>query len=234
MTTLLLATLLLSAQADAQADAAIDAFKKAYATDSSADRAAAAAQLGKTPHAKTLSILKGLLTKDEATVRAAAARALGTFEDHRKEALVALLNALSPNAREPGALAAVLDAIGKVGDASAAPAVHRYFDERDPRVAQSSYEATGAIGSAGSVDPLIEYLKKLEQKAVSRPGNVDANPNGNGVIVSGDYALRQRAEKLIPEVNKALARITGQNFMSAKDWQAWWSQNRATFKPNKP
>jgi HEAT repeat protein len=232
MTTLLLA---LALQADeAAADAAIDAFKKATSSASAADRAAAALQLGRTPHPKTLAVLKGLLGKDEAVVRSAAARALGGFEDHRKEAAVALLNALGPNAREPGALAAILEAIGKVGDASNAPTLHRFFDEREPMVARASYAATAQIGSPASVDPLIEYLKKLETKAVAKPGSVDANPNGSGVIVSGDYALRQRAEKLIPEVNQALAKITGQAFGTAKDWQAWWSRNRAGFKPNKP
>ena len=217
-------------QDDADAEAAIKQFKAGYASGSAVDRATAVALLGRTEHDKTLALLKGLLTKDEAPVRAAAARALGDFQNHKKDALTALMNSLAPNGNEKGALPSILEAVGKVGDAGVLATVHRFFEERDPLVAQAALGAVARIGSAQSVDPLIEQLKKLEQKAVTKPGSVDANPNGNGVIVSGDYALRQRAERLIPVVQKTLQAVTGQDLAASKDWQAWWNQNKATFK----
>ena len=42
--------------------------------------------------------------------------------------------------------------------------------------------------------------------------------------------IEQRAQELIPAINKALNEITHESNGSAETWSAWWAKNKATFK----
>ena len=56
---------------------------------------------------------------------------------------------------------------------------------------------------------------------------------GTTVTVRSDDSPVKRAQELIPAVNKALNEITREANASAETWSAWWSKNKATFKPLK-
>lgn len=61
------------------------------------------------------------------------------------------------------AQAAILEALGALGDEAALARVHSSFRERDARVAQAAIEATGVLRSAGSIEPLLALLRDLEK-----------------------------------------------------------------------
>jgi len=188
-------------------------------------------------HLKTLARIVPLLTADAPPVRCAAAKGLGAFRDSRKKAVPALVAALGPNSQDPTVLAAILETLGKIGDASALPPIHKLFDEKDSRTAKAALEAAAGIGSSGSVDALLDQLKKLERQAKEdTTGGVNSGVGGQGgqnYNVPADDTARRRAQELLPVVNKTLQAITREKHGSYAEWQGWWARNRAQFKAEK-
>jgi HEAT repeat protein len=232
----LMFALALLGQDDKAVEEALEAFKGAIKSNSEAERCTAVVELAKVQHPKTLSRLSPFLTSDGTTVRIAAAKGLAAFVDHKKQAVTALVNALGgPNVKEFDVQVAILDSIGKLGDASALPALHRLFDEKEAKVAKAAVVAAGAIGSAGSVDPLIELLKKLEKvlKADTSGAVGYSTPNGYTVPAGAEEQNRKRATELKPVVDKALQDITKERQGTAQDWATWWAKARASFKASK-
>lgn len=227
-------TAALPAQDDKAVEEALERFKVAYRSASEAERAAAVADLAKVPHPKTLALLTPLLTADGTTVRVAAARGLGGFAALRKAAVPALTGALQPNSKEPDVQAALLEALGRLEDESALPMVHKYVEDRDVKVAKAALLAAGQIRSASSIPILIEQVKRLERFARIKEGSIDAGNVGGYNIPSGEDQNKKRAEELLPVTLKALQNLTCQKFVSSKEWQVWWSENRATFRVEKP
>lgn len=235
MISLILALALLG-QDDKAAEEALEAFKGAVKSNSEADRCAAVTDLARVQHPKTLSRLVAFLTADGTTVRIATAKGLAAFVDQKKQAVTALVNALGgPNAKEYDVQVAILDSIGKLGDAAALPALHRLFDEKESKVAKAAVQAAAAIGSAASVDPLIEVLKKLEKvlKADTSGAVGYSTPNGYTVPAGSEEQNRKRATDLKPAVDKALQDITRERQGTAQDWAAWWAKAKSSFKPSK-
>jgi HEAT repeat protein len=232
----LLFALSLIGQDDKAADEALETFKNAIKSNSEADRSTAVADLAKVQHAKTLSRLVPFLTSDVTTVRIAAAKGLGSFVDHKKPAVSALVNALGgPNAKEFDVQTAILEAIGKLGDASTLPALHRLFEEKESKVAKAAVGAAAAIGSSTSIEPLIELLKKLEKvlKADTSGAVGYSTPNGYTVPAGAEEQNRKRATELKPAVDKALQDLTKERHGTAQDWSTWWAKAKPTFKAAK-
>ena len=225
-------------QDDKAVDDAIDAFKIAIKSPSDADRVTAVNDLAKVHHAKTLARLAALLTTDGPTVRIAAAKGIAGFSELKKQAASALAGALGPNSKETTVHAALYEALGKLEETSALPVLHRGFEEKEAVVAKSAIQATGNVGSAASIDPLIAYLAKQEKIQKSPGGSVDftaPTPGGGGNVTvrSGDENPGKRAAELIPAINKALNEITHESNGSADTWGAWWAKNKGSFKPFK-
>ena len=227
-------------QDDKAAEDALDAFKTAYKSTSEADRVAAVNELAKVHHAKTLSRLSALLTTDGPSVRLASAKGIAGFAELKKPAASSLSGAMGANAKETTVHAGLYDALGKLEEPTSAPVLHRGFDEKETVVAKAAVQASGQVGSAASIDPLIDLLRKSEkiQKAASG-GGVDFSTPGTGgtggpnFTVRGDDSPAKRAQELIPVINKALTDITRESNGSSETWGAWWAKNKATFKPFK-
>ena len=222
-------------QDDKAADEAVDAFKTAIKSTSEADRVAAVNELAKVHHLKTLARLGGMLTADGPTVRIAAAKGLSSFVELKKQAVSALAGSLSSNSKETTVHSALYEAIGKLEEPAALPVLHRGFDEKETVVAKSAIQATGTVGNAASIEPLITLLAKQEKIQKSPGGSVDftaPTPGGGGNVTvrSGDENPGKRAAELIPVINKALNEITRESNGSAETWGAWWAKNKATFK----
>jgi HEAT repeat protein len=227
-------------QDDKAADEALEAFKTAYKSTSEADRVAAVNELAKVHHPKTLGRLAALLSIDGPSVRLAASKGISGFTEFKKPAVSALSGAMAPNARETTVHAGLYEALGKLEEPTSVPVLHRGLEEKETVVAKAAVQATGQVGQAASIDPLIDLLKRLEkiQKSGSG-GGVDFTTAGTGgaagqnFTVRGDDSPVKRAQELIPVINKALTDITHESNGSYETWNAWWSKNKATFKPFK-
>jgi HEAT repeat protein len=230
----LLAAAALAGQDDKAVEEALERFKIAYRSASEAERAGAVAELAKVPHPKTLARLAPLLTTDGNTVRIAAARGLGGFSDLRKATVPLLTGALQPNSKEADVQAAILEALGKLEDESALPSVHKYVEDRDVKVAKAALLAAGQIRSASSIPILIEQVKRMERFVRIKDGTIDAGNVGGYNVPSGEDQNKKRAEELLPPTLKVLQELTRQKFTSSKEWQVWWSENRTTFRVEKP
>lgn len=225
-------------QDDKAAEEALDTFKTAFKSTSEADRVAAVNDLAKVAHVKTLARLSGLLTTDGPTVRIAAAKGISTFSALKKQAAAILANVLAPNSKDPTVHAALYEALGKLDEPSALPAIHRGFEEKDASVAKAAIQAAGHVASVSSIDLLIALLAKLEKMQKGGGGGVDFTapvPGGSGgsVTVRSDDNPGKRAQELIPVVNKALQEITRESNGSSDTWSTWWAKNKGTFKPAK-
>ncbi|HEV3027996.1 MAG TPA: hypothetical protein VG457_10515 [Planctomycetota bacterium] len=226
-------------QDDKAAEEALEAFKTAYKSTSEADRVAAVNELAKVHHAKTLTRLSSLLTADGPSVRLAAAKSIAGFVELKKPAAASLAAAMSANAKETTVHAGLYEALGKLEEPTSLRVLHAGFEEKETVVAKAAIQATGLVGSAASIDPLIDLLKKLEkiQKA-GAGGGVDFTTSGTGAggqnfTVRSDDSPVKRAQELIPVINKALTDITRESNGSSETWGAWWAKNRGTFKPFK-
>jgi HEAT repeat protein len=239
---MLTATLLLalavvpSLQDDKAAEEALDAFKTAYKSTSEADRVAAVNDLAKVRHAKILTRLATLLSSDGPSVRLAAAKGLTGFTDLKKPAAAALAGAMPANAKEATVHAGLYDALGKLEEPASVPTLHRGFEEKETSVAKAAVLASGQVGSAASIDPLIALLGKLEKIQKAGGGGVDFSTPGTGGTSGQNFTVRsddspaKRAQELIPAINKALNEITHESNGSSETWSTWWAKNRGTFK----
>jgi HEAT repeat protein len=110
--TALLLTLAMALADDAEA---LDKFKADIKGKDGAGRSAAVEELAKTKSAKVCAKLSSLLTTEVGEVRIAAAKGLGE-QDDKKHAVPYLLAAVPPNAKELPVLAAIIAALGKLGE----------------------------------------------------------------------------------------------------------------------
>jgi hypothetical protein len=223
-------------QDDKAAEEALDAFKTAYKSTSEADRVAAVNELAKVHHSKTLARLAALLSADGPTVRLAAAKGISGFSELKKPAAASLAGAMGANSKETTVHAGLYDALGKLEEPASLPTLHRGFDEKETSVAKAAVQATGQVGSASSIDPLIALLTRLEKIQKAGGGGVDFSTPGTGGTTGQNFTVRsddapaKRAQELIPAINKALNEITHESNGSSETWTAWWAKNKATFK----
>ena len=241
MTYCLAMVLAVAAQDDKEAEKAateaLDQFQKAYkGTDE--ERKTAVDELAKVQHPKIASKLGSILAgSTPSPVRVNAARALGGWTENKKAATTALANSIPANAKEPGVLSQVFEAIGKLQDPSAVPLLVRYFEDKDLNLAQNAVFWTGRVGSGLGIDPPIGVLTRNEKAAKPAGAAIGVAANGTnpnqagGVVVSGSNsnAQRDRAMALVSAANTALQQITKENLTTADAWSSWWSKNKATF-----
>jgi hypothetical protein len=222
---------------DKTADQALDAFKTAYKAQAEADRASAVSKLAETVHAKTLTRLTVILTSgDGPTVRTAAARGIGTFTALKSKAAAALGASFPVCAKDPPVQAAILQALGFLGDPSALPLIHRSFEEKEPAVVKAALAAAAELKNPGSIDPLIAFLGKTEKnhKAKSGSGTNVALPSGNlSVNAAKPEDLLKILQEYMEATNASLQTISEQNLNTSTEWQIWWTRNKGTFKPAK-
>lgn len=234
MTTLLLA-LMLALGDDAEA---LEKFKTDVKGKDAAGRAAAIDELAKTKSPKICAKLASMLTNEVVEVRCAAAKGLGTQED-KKRAIPLLTAAVTPNAKEPLVLAAIVSALGKLGDEAGAAEINKHIAHENLDVAKAAVEAAGEIRSASSFDPLIKAMKECEETLKPRDKNNGGGFGGGrfggpGGNMQNFREMRERAQMLKPEIQKVLVAMAKVNCQDAQDWELWWKENRLKYKPEKP
>ena len=234
MTTLLLA-LALALGDDAEA---LEKFKTDIKGKDAAGRAAAIDELAKTKSPKVCAKLASMLTNEVVEVRCAAAKGLGV-QDDKKRAIPLLAAAVAPNAKEPLVIAAIVSALGKLGDEAGAAEINKHVSHENLDVAKAAVEAAGEIRSASSFDPLIKAMKECEETLKPRDrqngggfgGGRFGGPGGN---MQNFREMRERAQMLKPEIQKVLVAMAKVNCQDAQDWELWWKENRAKYKPERP
>jgi hypothetical protein len=237
---LLILALVLSDDAEA-----LDKFKADMKGKDAAGRSAAVEELGTTKSAKVCAKLASLLTTEVGEVRIAAAKAVGEQED-KKHAVAYLLASLPPNSKEPTVLAAILAALGKLGEESGVADVNKHVADESLDVAKAAVESAGEIKSATSFEPLIKSLKECED--VLKPRDKNAPGGGFGGRLAGGplgragannnsglsyKEMRDRATALKPEILKVLVSMAKINCQDSADWENWWKEHRGTWKPEK-
>jgi len=217
--------LTIPASDEKEIDEAIQKFKTEMKSPEIPTRVQAVVELGRTQHEKTLRALGACLTIDDKSVRTAAARALGGFQEKKAKAAVALAEALAPNSREPDVQIAIFSALRDLHEGAALATAYRYLDDKNGKVAESAIGVTAAIHSRDSIDPLIKVLKKALGAGDGVYGGA-----GGGYDVPADETLKERARLMETAVNKALASITGERYSGPKEWETWWKKNAGTFR----
>jgi HEAT repeat protein len=227
----LLAGLLAARAADdnKEAEEAMQRFKKGMANPSAPARAAAVADLARTPFEKGALALGNLLGSDADAVRIAAAEGLGNFHDYKKVATPLLLAGLNANAKDPKVMEAIFKGLGKLGDDTALPTVHQYFDEKEADVANSALMCAAEIRNISSIDLMITLMKKYEKidEQAKKGGG------GYGVPYGGQDPKGKLAKDVLPTIIKALQSITHEKWATTKEWEIWWNRYKATFKIDK-
>lgn len=230
-------TMALALGLDPETEAALKAFAKDYASPAAIVRAAAVTDLAKLRNSTTRAKLGSLLGVDEEAVRIAAAEGLGEFTEEKDKVALLLINAVSSNAKLFRAEAAILAALGRLGDESALPVLHQSFDSKDPKdtdyaVAKAALKAAGALRSRESMDPLIELAKRCEKVLKGGGGKNSGKAGAAAVGLGGGTTDPQtlRAKALGPAILKALQAITKEKWVSLTEWEIWWERHKATFK----
>ena len=229
----ILALALLGPQEDKEAADAIAKFKAEMKNPSTPARAAAVSELGRIQHQKTLNAILPWLHQDAGEVRKSAAAALGAFIDYKKVALPSLLAAITPNQKEAMVLESIFLSVGKLGDETTLPTVHKYCDDKDPKVAKAALAAVGQIRKLQSIDFIIDLMKRLE-KYLPEPGGDTGGVGGVNIPGGGgDDPNRTRAREVIPACIATLKVITKESWPSSKEWQLWWAKKKGSFSLDK-
>jgi HEAT repeat protein len=227
--------------AQPDADAALKAFKEAYvkAGKDAGARAAAARELGKTPHLKTYKALAQLLQGDGTgqetnEVRIAAADTIG-----------ASFKAIPGAWASPAAVAKLRDrkitdvrvasarAVADVAQKQGLPTLQALADDKPFEMAKEAVLGLGKIPDRSSVPLLIKLLREVERVPEDEivPG-LPFHGLGAGGAVVDDARAEQRARRqiLLEPVLGTLGRLTGQGFRTYKEYHAWWSKNSGSFR----
>lgn len=236
----MLTTILLLAAAlgdEAAAVSALEAFKKAPGPKDPGARAAAVAELAKTDHPKVAAKLGAVLLGDVPEARVAAARGFALQLEDRKKSVQLLLAGAVPNAKYSVILIPLVESLGILGEEAGAPEVNKHLQHENAELAKAAVEAAGRIKSPTSMDPLIKALKEADELLKPR----DPNQPGFGrdpfarMDRAGTNPREQRAlaREMQPLLKKALVDITAVQCQDGKDFEAWWKENKASFKPKK-
>lgn len=219
--------LLLAAADDKEADAAVARFRQAYRSPQPAARAAAVSELSRVPHDRTLKAIVPLLTSDVPQVRAEAAKGLGAFAGHKKVAVPMLLSALGPNQKEPLVRCAIYQGLGQLNDDMAFAEVVRGFRAERADVAKAAIAAAGKMRRKEGIDVLIELSKDIQEwikKKQSGGYRDDQNQLGD------ENQQKGRLQDIQKQVIASLQEISREKWISAQEWEIWWSRRKATFE----
>ncbi|HTF57776.1 MAG TPA: HEAT repeat domain-containing protein [Planctomycetota bacterium] len=214
------------AATDEEAEAALAAFKKAMASDLPSSQIAALKEVSRVRHEKVIRAMVTYLRASNPDVAANAALQVAEL-DHPLSA-ESLLAAISPNEKRPVALAAIFSALGKLGyESASAPLVKlldRSSDDDWKKVLEEAFNAIGRIGSAGAVDPLLDWRRKN--------GGIPGGGGGGRRFGGGGGAGEVGGAKLRAACDRALKSITGGDEETTADWEKWWRANKAELQAN--
>jgi len=225
----------------ADPDTVLKEFKVAYskAGKSERDLAEAVRGLGRAPHSKTMLVLAQVLLGDGSgqetpDVRIAAAETIGA-------SYKAVPNSWKPLATVAGIrdkkIAEVrISSVKAMGQLAAPPslrALQNFVDDKPFEMAKEAVDALAKIPDRSSVPLLIKLLREVERVVEDEivPG-LPFHGVGIGGVVIDDARIEQieRRKVLYNPTLDTLKALTGQEFISFKDYQKWWSKNASSFK----
>lgn len=213
MIPLLLALAIQDLPTDKDADEAVRKFKEAVADAGEDGQIQALRDALQVKHERVVRALAPFLSSGSEKGRIALALALGDVDlPASAEVLVA---GLSPNTKTPSVLAAAASSLGKLGWESSTPALHDLVRKvADPEIRKAIPDilaALGQIGSAGSVDPLVDLLTKVTGQKKNPWPNTD---------------------EIAKAARDALRAITGGDASKRLEFEDWWRANKAALVSN--
>ncbi len=205
---------------DKEVDAAIERFKASYRNESATARSLAVAELCKTPHERTLARVAPMLTGEVKDVRIAAAKGLGGFVDYKKQVMPILIGSIAPNDKEPDVVAAIFEGLGILKDENSLPTIHKFFEDKDSKIANAAIAAAGAIRHVSSIDPIIELVKEYEKNAKA------VSAGGAAGLPAADDKKKKLAQAVLPATVKAMKAITKEKWSTTGEWVIWWGRRK--------
>ncbi len=203
--------LLLCALLQADPEETLRTLKAALGKEDAAGRLAAVQKALETPHERVIRAVGELLASETEELRIGAAVALAET-DHPVSPEV-LLRALAPNERRPEVVAALCAALAELGWQSACPALEGLLKRAGVaevrEILPPVLEALGQLGSASSIDPLLDLLRLFE--------------GPRRAPWKGEAELRRKADA-------ALQAITGYAGRNSRDVEDWWKANRGSLQ----
>jgi HEAT repeat protein len=226
--------------ADQESDEALKAFAKAYNNPNASARATAVSSLSQTRTIPIMSKLAEILGADEAPVRIAAAKGLGDFTENKPKAAAALTEGLAVNAKEYDVAAAILVALGTLGDETGLAVIHQHFSSKDSKdkdhlIAKAAIQAAGLARNRESIHVLLDLAKELEKaEGTNTNSNSKASKSTGGGVRGvpgggGSNPQKDRAKALHPLIVKALQTIAKEKWATIKEWEVWWERHQANF-----
>lgn len=194
----------------------LEAFRLAYKGGAESGRSAAVGLLTKHPCAKSVDALSPMLTAETDAVRIAAAKVLGGFD--LPKAVEAVAAAVPPNTQRHEVLEALAKALEsldwELGAETLNPILPKHHDKDVLETLHVVVPVLGKLGSASSVEPLIQLLQHAE--------NEGKRVRAAGVRAAGNPKMLA----LETPIRKALQEITGGSEATADKWDDWWKANR--------
>ncbi len=195
---------------------ALDVFRAGLRSASPAARAQAAMELARHKCPKAVAGLASLLTADVDSVRIAAAKSLGSFDDPK--AVDAVAGAVAVNAQRHEVLEAMAKALEdldwEAGALQLNPLLAKHHDKDILETLHVVVPVLGKLGSMSSVEPLITLLEHAESE-------------GKRVRAAGIRAAgNPKMAALETPIRKALQDITGGSQGTGDKWDDWWKANR--------
>ncbi len=219
-------------QAEAEAKKRVEEFKaKAKTCKSNDDFVLALEGLGDVPHAVVLAELKKWATRPAPDLQIAAGKEIAKFKKDVKAAQFLIQVA---RVEKVGDVAAnFYKSAGATGARAAAKDLNPVLVYKDIKpelipAAKGAIEATALFKSKDSIDPLIALLGELE-KEKTEAEKAAQQPTVGG-IPQDDKSKPQRHKELLDPAIKAIKAVTGEKFMTAKEYTKWWSKNKQFFK----
>ncbi|MHC4607678.1 MAG: HEAT repeat domain-containing protein [Planctomycetota bacterium] len=193
------------------AERAVEAYKEAIKDPWAPKRVEAARVALQTHHEKVIRAVGDALLHDTEQVKKGVAGQLGHV-DHPVSVDV-LAASIEANREAPEVLKLIAQSLGRLKWEKGAKPLHallkRHGEEHIRKILPQVISALGVIGSASSVDPLIDFLRVTEGR---KPW-----PEINDLKHRTDLALRS---------------ITSGDRKEAKDWVKWWRKNRKELQAN--
>lgn len=145
-------------------------------------------------------------------VPAATVDALGKFRGIA-QASQTLINVVPSYKANPYMHERIIAAIGKIGHESALPFFMEPLNGKDPNAAFAAVKAIGDFPPTLALDVLFREWDRMEK----------ARPNASDQI-------KPVLDKAQPEALKQIQRISGEKYISMKEFQIWWSRRGEQFK----
>lgn len=233
----------LCAQEDAALKQAVrkfqdDFYRSGAKTD---EKIAAVVELARFRSPSIVKHLSPLLIRDSLQVRIVVARELARFQgvDGADDALLGALRAranLAPKMAQVRIMA--LRGLGDLKARAAAADVDRLVEDKEIWVAKAAVDAAGKMRVRTSVQPLLAALRRIE--GPSGTNALPVNPlEAEFPEVTVQNILKEEVLQSKPKTERELLRepilaalksITLQAFATAKEADAWWAKNKATFQ----